>query len=147
MQPNFLLENYSKYFNDFTWWLSGERSLPFGLLVSFPWGMNEKIDMHIFIWRAMPTIQCRFFHSYLKEEIDVHIFIWRAMPTIQCACRFFHSYLKETKKINNQFLSESWFWSFNEGMNGITNAHNVWRGRLPYKKYACLFFFIHSYLH
>ena len=25
-----LLENYSKYFNDFTWWLSGERSLPFG---------------------------------------------------------------------------------------------------------------------
>ena len=28
-----LLENYSKYFNDFTWWLSGERSLPFGLLV------------------------------------------------------------------------------------------------------------------
>ena len=28
-----LLENYSEYFNDFTWWLSGERSLPFGLLV------------------------------------------------------------------------------------------------------------------
>ena len=28
-----LLKNYSEYFNDFTWWLSGERSLPFGLLV------------------------------------------------------------------------------------------------------------------
>ena len=28
-----LLKNYSKYFNDFTWWLLGERSLPFGLLV------------------------------------------------------------------------------------------------------------------
>ena len=28
-----LLENYSKYFNDFTWWLSGEGLLPFGLLV------------------------------------------------------------------------------------------------------------------
>ena len=28
-----LLENYSKYINYFTWWLSGERSLPFGLLV------------------------------------------------------------------------------------------------------------------
>ena len=28
-----LLENYSNYFNDFTWWLSGELSLPFGLLV------------------------------------------------------------------------------------------------------------------
>ena len=30
-----LLANYSKYFNEFTWWLSGERSLPFGLLVLF----------------------------------------------------------------------------------------------------------------
>ena len=30
-----LLENYSKYFNDFTWWLSDEWSLPFGLLVDF----------------------------------------------------------------------------------------------------------------
>ena len=30
----YLLENYSKYFDDFTCWLSGERSLPFGLLVS-----------------------------------------------------------------------------------------------------------------
>ena len=28
-----LLENYSKYFNDFIWWLSGEWLLPFGLLV------------------------------------------------------------------------------------------------------------------
>ena len=28
----FLLENYSKYFDDFTGWLSGERSFPFGLL-------------------------------------------------------------------------------------------------------------------
>ena len=25
---------------------------------------------------------------------------------------------------------ESRFWSFNEGMNGITDAHIVWRGRL-----------------
>ena len=30
-----LLENYSKYFNDFTWWLSGEQSLPFGLRFCF----------------------------------------------------------------------------------------------------------------
>ena len=29
----FLLEKYSKYFNDFTFWLSGEQLLPFGLLV------------------------------------------------------------------------------------------------------------------
>ena len=30
-----------------------------------------------------------------------------ATPTIQCARSFFHSYLKETKKINNQFLTDS----------------------------------------
>ena len=29
-----LFENYSKYFDDFTGWLLGERLLPFGLLVS-----------------------------------------------------------------------------------------------------------------
>ena len=29
------LENYYKNFDDFTCWLAGERSLPFGLLVSF----------------------------------------------------------------------------------------------------------------
>ena len=28
-----LLENHSKYFDDFSFWLSGERLLPFGLLV------------------------------------------------------------------------------------------------------------------
>ena len=28
----FFLEMYSKYFDDFTCWLPGERSLPFGLL-------------------------------------------------------------------------------------------------------------------
>ena len=28
-----VLENHSKYFDDFTYWLSGEQSLPFGLLV------------------------------------------------------------------------------------------------------------------
>ena len=38
------------------------------------------------------------------KKTDVHIFVWRAMPAIQCARRFFHSYLKKTKKINNQFL-------------------------------------------
>ena len=31
-----LLENYSKYSDDFSCWLSGDRSLPFGLLVSPP---------------------------------------------------------------------------------------------------------------
>ena len=31
-----LLENYSKYFEGYTCWLSGERSLPFGLLVKCP---------------------------------------------------------------------------------------------------------------
>ena len=30
-----LLENYSTYFDEFTCWLSGERSLPFELLVNF----------------------------------------------------------------------------------------------------------------
>ena len=41
------------------------------------------------------------------KQNDVHIFVWRATPAIQCARRFFfHSYLKETKKINNQFLNE-----------------------------------------
>ena len=30
----FSLENYSKYFGDFTCWFSGERSLPFGLLLT-----------------------------------------------------------------------------------------------------------------
>ena len=40
-----LLENYSKYFNDFTWWLSGERSLPFGLLVYCKHGKGfKKLD-------------------------------------------------------------------------------------------------------
>ena len=29
----YLLEKYSKYFDDHSCWLSGERSLPFGLLV------------------------------------------------------------------------------------------------------------------
>ena len=29
----FLVEKYSKYFDDFTCWLSGERLLPVGLLV------------------------------------------------------------------------------------------------------------------
>ena len=45
----------------------------------FPWGMNEKTDVHIFVYT----------------------------PAIQCAHRFFHSYRKETKKINNQFLNEN----------------------------------------
>ena len=41
----------------------------------------------------------------MNEKTDMHIFVWRACPpAIQCACPFFHSYLKETKKINNQFL-------------------------------------------
>ena len=29
----YLLETYTKSFDDYTCWLSGERSLPFGLLV------------------------------------------------------------------------------------------------------------------
>ena len=41
----------------------------------------------------------------MNEKNDVHIFVWRATPAIQCARRFFHSYPKETKKINNQFLN------------------------------------------
>ena len=32
----FLHDNYSNYFDDFTFWLSCERSFPFGLLV-FKW--------------------------------------------------------------------------------------------------------------
>ena len=44
--------------------------------------------------------------TFMNEKTDVHIFVWRALSAIQCAHRFFHSYLKETKKINNQFLSE-----------------------------------------
>ena len=47
-----LLENYSKYFNDFTWWLSGERSLPFGLLVlivSYCWHNKDINSFHTFI--------------------------------------------------------------------------------------------------
>ena len=42
----------------------------------------------------------------MNEKNDVHIFVWRATPAIQCARRFFHSYLKETKQINNQFLKD-----------------------------------------
>ena len=30
----YLLENYSKYFGDYTCWVSGKQSFPFGLLVS-----------------------------------------------------------------------------------------------------------------
>ena len=30
-----LLENYTKYLDDFSCWFSGERSLPFGLLVAY----------------------------------------------------------------------------------------------------------------
>ena len=43
-------------------------------------------------------------------------------------------------------FSESWFWSFDEGMNGITNAHNVWRGSLPYKNVR-VGYSIHSNFH
>ena len=43
----------------------------------------------------------------MNEKTDVHVFVWRATPAIQYARRFFHSDLKETKKINNQFLSDS----------------------------------------
>ena len=43
----------------------------------------------------------------MNEKTDVHTFVCRATPAIQCARRFFHSYLKETKKINNQFLSKT----------------------------------------
>ena len=43
----------------------------------------------------------------MNEKTDMHIFVWRAMPAIQCARRFFHSYLKGTKNINNQFLNDA----------------------------------------
>ena len=42
----------------------------------------------------------------MNEKTDVHIFVWRDMPTIQCERQFSHSYLKETKQINNQFLKK-----------------------------------------
>ena len=35
---------------------------------------------------------------------DTHIFVWRAMPAIQCTRRLFHSYLHQTTKISFQFL-------------------------------------------
>ena len=38
-----LLENYSKYFDDF---LSGERSLPFGLLLLYGKGAKRHICLH-----------------------------------------------------------------------------------------------------
>ena len=43
---NLLLENYSKYFDDL---LSGERSLPFGLLVNFHGevGSNKQFPLKI----------------------------------------------------------------------------------------------------
>ena len=51
-----LLENHSKYFNDFTWWLSGERLLPFGLLV--------------------PLFLQFFFSQIPKHWIFGHTFLW-----------------------------------------------------------------------
>ena len=42
------------------------------------------------------------------KKNDVHIFVWRATPVIQCARRFFHSYLKETKK-NQQSILKCYF--------------------------------------
>ena len=41
-EKNLLLENYSKYFDDL---LSGERSLPFGLLVSICYHGNQRLDL------------------------------------------------------------------------------------------------------
>ena len=43
----------------------------------------------------------------MNEETDVHVFVWRAMPVIQCAGRIFHSYLKETKKNQQSILKNS----------------------------------------
>ena len=34
----------------------------------------------------------------MNEKSDVHILVWRAMPAIQCARWFCHSYFNETKK-------------------------------------------------
>ena len=35
----------------------------------------------------------------------MHIFVWRAMPSIQCALGLFHLFTNETTKINYQFLN------------------------------------------
>ena len=49
----------------------------------------------------------------------------------------FHYFLQ-----NEIYLTtESWFWSFNEGMNGITDAHIVCARRLFARR------LFHSYLH
>ena len=40
----YLLENYSKYFDGYTCWLSGERSLPFDLLIAGYKDTDEDCD-------------------------------------------------------------------------------------------------------
>ena len=42
----------------------------------------------------------------MKRITKAHIFVWRAMPAIQCALRLFDSFNSETTKINYQFLND-----------------------------------------
>ena len=55
-----LLENYSKYFNDFSCWLSGKRLLSFGLLVTHLKARESKFDLaikYVMVNQASPFIQ------------------------------------------------------------------------------------------
>ena len=42
----------------------------------------------------------------MNEKTDVHMFVWRLRPPYNVHVGFFYSYLEETKKINIQFLIE-----------------------------------------
>ena len=42
----------------------------------------------------------------MNEKTDVHIFVWRATPAIQCARRFFSFIPQGNDKIDNPFLNE-----------------------------------------
>ena len=45
----------------------------------------------------------------MNEKTDVHIFIWQATPYLHCTRRFCHSYLRKQKTINNKFLNINMF--------------------------------------
>ena len=61
------------------------------------------------IWNKIIRIDSWFFFSFpwgMNEKTDVHIFVRRGYARYTMCTSGFHSYLKETKKINNQFLND-----------------------------------------